>query len=139
MVLLVGTLFIFGALFLTFAAFGSMSGQSRGVARSLEMLESLGGAPSELTADLEKPFGERVLDPLLKRFQTLGRRVSGADQEDRIRQKLDRAGNPPGGPSIGCFPVASWVPSSAWAEPSTSGSSWDFPCPRASSLWPSDC
>ena len=96
MVLVFGTVFIFGALFLTFAAFGSMSGQSRGVARSLEMLESLGGAPSELTADLEKPFGERVLDPLLKRFQKLGRRVSGADQEDRIRQKLDRAGNPPG-------------------------------------------
>jgi tight adherence protein C len=96
MVLVVGTVLIFGALFLTFAAFGSMSGQSHGVARSLEMLESLGGAPSELTADLEKPFGERVLDPLLKRFQRLGRRLSGADQEDRIRQKLDRAGNPPG-------------------------------------------
>jgi tight adherence protein C len=96
MVLVVGTVFIFGAFFLTFAAFGSMTGHSRGVARSLEMLESLGGAPSELTADLEKPFGERVLDPLLKRFQNLGRRVSGADQEDRIREKLDRAGNPPG-------------------------------------------
>jgi tight adherence protein C len=96
MVLVFGTVFIFGAFFLTFAAFGSMTGQSRGVARSLEMLESLGGAPSELTADLEKPFGERVLDPLLKRFQNLGRRVSGADQEDRIREKLDRAGNPPG-------------------------------------------
>ncbi len=96
MVLVIGTLFIFGALFVTFAAFGSMSGQSRGVARSLEMLESLGGAPSELTLDLERPFAERVLDPLLKRFQKLGRRVSGADQEDRIRQKLDRAGNPNG-------------------------------------------
>ena len=96
MVLVFGTVFIFGALFLMFAAFGSMSGQSHGVARSLEMLESLGGAPSELTADLEKPFGERILDPLLKRFQKLGRRVSGADQEERIRAKLDRAGNPAG-------------------------------------------
>ena len=96
MILVIGTVFIFGALFLTFASFGAMTGQSRGVARSLEMLESLGGAPSELTTDLEKPFGERVLDPLLKRFQKLGRRVSGADQEDRIRQKLDRAGNPAG-------------------------------------------
>jgi tight adherence protein C len=96
MVLVFGTVLIFGALFVTFAAFGSMSGQSHGVARSLEMLESLGGAPSELTADLEKPFAERVLDPLLKRFQKLGRRVSGADQEERIRAKLDRAGNPAG-------------------------------------------
>ena len=43
MVLVVGTLMIFGALFLTFVAFGSMSGQSHGVARSLEMLDTFGG------------------------------------------------------------------------------------------------
>ena len=97
LILLFGTLMIFGALFLTFTAFGTMSGRSRGVTRSLEMLEGMGMVvPTELTAELERPFGERILDPLLKRFQNLGRRVSGADQEDRIRQKLDRAGNPPG-------------------------------------------
>ncbi|MET1060692.1 MAG: type II secretion system F family protein [Nocardioides sp.] len=97
LILLLGTLMIFGALFMTFAAFGSMSGQSHGVARSIEMLEGLGTSmPSELTSELERPFGERVLDPLLKRFQKLGRRISGADQEDRIRAKLDRAGNPAG-------------------------------------------
>ncbi len=97
LILLVGTLMIFGALFITFAAFGSMSGQSHGVARSLELLEGMGmAAPTALTDELERPFGERVLDPLLKRFQKVGRRVSGADQEDRMRAKLDRAGNPPG-------------------------------------------
>ena len=80
MVFVIGTLMIFGALFLTFVAFGSMTGQTHGVARSLEMLDTFGGAPTELTAELEKPFGERVLDPLLKRFQNLGRRISGADQ-----------------------------------------------------------
>jgi tight adherence protein C len=97
MILVVGTAMIFASLFVIFAAFGSMSGQSKGVQRSLEMLEGIGGgAPAALTAELEKPFGERVLDPLLARFQKVGRRVSGADQEDRIRAKLDRAGNPPG-------------------------------------------
>ena len=96
LILLVGALLIFGALFVTFFAFGTMSARSSGVTRSLEMLEGIGGAPPELAAELERPFGERVLDPLLQRFQKLGRRVSGADQEDRIRAKLDHAGNPPG-------------------------------------------
>ena len=97
LILLLGTMLIFGALFLVFAAFGSMSGQSQGVQRSLEMLDSMGVAnPSALTAELDKSFGERILDPLLQRFQTLGRRLTGADQEERIRAKLDRAGNPSG-------------------------------------------
>jgi tight adherence protein C len=96
MVLVLGTLLIFGALFLTFAAFGSMSAHSRGVQRSIDMLESLGVSTPELTSELDRPFGERVLDPLLQRFQTLGRRVSGADHEERIRRRLDLAGNPPG-------------------------------------------
>ena len=96
MILLLGTVLIFGALFLTFAAFGTMSSNSRGVQRSIDMLESMGVSAPELTAELERPFGERVLDPLLKRFQNLGRRVSGADQEERIRQRLEQAGNPPG-------------------------------------------
>ena len=97
LVLLVGSALIFGGIFITFAALGAMNGHSRGVARSLEMLEGMGmSAPAELTAELERPFAERVLDPLLKRCQNLGRRISGADQQERIRQKLDRAGNPPG-------------------------------------------
>ena len=96
-VLLIGTLMIFGALFITFTALGSITGQTRGVQRSLEMLETMGvGGAQSLTEELEKPFAERVLDPLLKRFQSLGRRVTGADQEERIRLKLDLAGNPPG-------------------------------------------
>ncbi|RYP85669.1 type II secretion system F family protein [Nocardioides guangzhouensis] len=96
MVLLFGCLLLFGALFLTFAAFGSMSSHNQGVQRSLDMIESLGGASPELTAEIDQPFAERVLDPLLQRFQKLGRRISGADQEERIRAQLDRAGNPPG-------------------------------------------
>ena len=96
MVLVLGALMVFGALFMTLSAFSSMTGRSRGVARSLEMLESLGGTSDALTAELEPGFGERVLAPLLQRFQNIGRRVSGADQEERIRHRLDRAGNPAG-------------------------------------------
>ena len=69
---------------------------STGVARSIELIEAMTTAPSELTKDLDKSFGERVLIPLQNRFSGLGRRLSGADSAERIRRKLDLAGNPPG-------------------------------------------
>ena len=37
-----------------------------------------------------------MLDPLLARALGLGRRLTGADAAERIRHKLDLAGNPPG-------------------------------------------
>jgi tight adherence protein C len=92
----VGAALIFSALLLTFMSFANMNDHSRGVQRSLEVLESMGASAPMLTSEIDRPFGERVLDPLLQRFQKVGRRVTGADQEERIRQKLDRAGNPAG-------------------------------------------
>ena len=46
--------------------------------------------------ELDAPFADRVLFPLLARAQGLGRRLTPADANDRIREKLERAGNPPG-------------------------------------------
>src|SRR3954469_11034316 len=68
----------------------------RGLNRSLAVLEAMTDAPRELTADLEKPFADRVLQPLQDRALKIGRRVSGADSAERIRRKLDLAGNPVG-------------------------------------------
>jgi tight adherence protein C len=95
MALLLGAILIFAALFIVFAAV-SLGGESRGVSRSIEVLEAMTGAPQELKAELDQPFGERVLEPLYGRAQALGRRITGADQIERIRGALDRAGNPPG-------------------------------------------
>jgi tight adherence protein C len=95
MALLLGAVLIFAALFIVFAAV-SVSGENRGVSRSIEVLEAMTGAPQELKAELDRPFGERVLEPLYARAQALGRRITGADQIERIRGALDRAGNPPG-------------------------------------------
>src|SRR3546814_13244791 len=53
-------------------------------------------SPEELTKKSDKSFSERVMDPLLARTQKLGRRITGADQAERIRAQLDRAGNPKG-------------------------------------------
>ncbi len=67
-----------------------------GITRSLAVLEAMGSAPSEMTKDLDRPFGERILEPLQARALKVGRRLSGSDAADRIRHKLDLAGNPRG-------------------------------------------
>jgi tight adherence protein C len=95
MLFIMGVLLVFTALGLVSSAIRNAA-PSTGVARSLELIEAMSSAPGELTADLDKPFGERVLIPLQNKFSGLGRRVSGADSSERIRRKLDLAGNPPG-------------------------------------------
>jgi len=95
MVLLLGAVMIFSALFILFSLVGAAS-EKTGVSRSLQVLEAMTNAPDELKAELEPPFGERVMEPLYQRFQAIGRRITGADQVERIRQRLDKAGNPPG-------------------------------------------
>ena len=67
-----------------------------GVTRSLAVLEAMTHAPQELTKDLDRSFADRVLEPLQQRALGLGRRLSGADTPDRVRRKLDLAGNPHG-------------------------------------------
>lgn len=98
MVLLLGAALIFAALFIVFSAVGGLSPERQNVNRSLEVLEAMTGsaAPEELAKESEKSFSERVLVPTLERLQGAGRRVTGADQAERIRQQLDRAGNPAG-------------------------------------------
>jgi tight adherence protein C len=67
---------------------------THGVARSLAAIQAMEVAPKELTEELNKPFGERVVEPLRARALAIGRRLSGADSTERIRRKLDFAGNP---------------------------------------------
>jgi tight adherence protein C len=87
-----------GLVFLAIVLIGSALSTSTqsGVSRSLAVLEAMTNAPKELNAELEKSFGERVLAPLQRRAVRLGRRISGADTAERIRRKLDLAGNPAG-------------------------------------------
>ena len=93
LVLIMGLVLVLVAIGLASLAF-SDSAPTTGVRRSLAALEAMSGAPKEMTAELDKPFGERVVEPLQARALKLGRRLSGADSSDRIRRKLDAAGNP---------------------------------------------
>jgi tight adherence protein C len=91
---IMGVLLVLVALVLVATAVGKP--QPQGMHRSLAVLEAMSTAPSELTQDLDRPFAERVLAPMQGRALGLGKRLTGADTSDRIRHKLDLAGNPPG-------------------------------------------
>jgi tight adherence protein C len=96
LVMIVGLAMIFVALFLVFASVGGLTKEQTGVGRSLAVMEAITQAPDEMKRELDLPFDERVLFPLLTRAQGLGRRITPADANDRIREKLDLAGNPRG-------------------------------------------
>ncbi len=85
---------IFLALFLVFASIGGVAKERAGVGRSIAVLEAMTKAPDELRGELDSSFADRVLFPLLARTQSLGRRLTPEDASDRIREKLEHAGNP---------------------------------------------
>jgi len=74
----------------------SPRGETGGVKRSMAVLEALTSAPQEMKQELDAPFSDRVLVPLLSRAQGLGRRLTPVDANERIHQKLELAGNPAG-------------------------------------------
>ena len=94
LIFIMGVLLVLTAVVLVSMAVGKP--QPQGMHRSLAVLEAMSSAPSELTQDLDRPFAERVLAPMQGRALGIGKRLSGADTSDRIRHKLDLAGNPPG-------------------------------------------
>ena len=95
-VLFAGVLLIFTALFVLAAMVGGLTQEQSGVNRSLAVLEALTSAPEDMQEELDAPFADRVLFPLLSRAQGLGRRFTPGDANERIREKLELAGNPRG-------------------------------------------
>lgn len=95
MVFLLGVVLVAVSLVLVGAALRT-DAESAGVTRSLAVLEAMTDAPKVLTEEIDRPFAERVLDPLRARALAVGRRITGADAAERIRRKLELAGNPAG-------------------------------------------
>jgi len=96
LILFVGITGIFGAIFLTLTAVGVFTSEARGVSKSLAVIEAFSAAPAELRQELEPSFQERVLGPALDRFLNIGKKMTPADHAERIRNRLEVAGNPPG-------------------------------------------
>lgn len=67
-----------------------------GLERALRALEQQGSSGAELAAEADRSFADRVIDPLQAKALGLGRRITGADQAERLRRKLEVAGNPRG-------------------------------------------
>jgi len=67
------------------------------VRRQLGTVASLGSRqPSVREQELNRPFVDRVLDPTVAWFVRLGRRFTPDDGVQRIKSRLDQAGNPSG-------------------------------------------
>lgn len=96
MILVLGVALVFVSLFMMLAAVGGLTKERVGVNRSLEVLEALTSAPEEMQRELDASFEERILFPLLNKTQGFGRRFTPADAGERLREKLDKAGNPEG-------------------------------------------
>lgn len=96
LILAIGLLAVFIAVFVSLSAIGVFDNEARGVSKSLAVVEAFAAAPKAMQDELEPSFKDRVLNPALDRLVNLGRKFTPADHTDRIRQKLERAGNPPG-------------------------------------------
>jgi len=96
LMMILGIAAIFGALFIGLAAVGVLSNETRGVTRSLDAIGAFTSAPTQIHTEADPGFNERVLVPTLDRFAKLGRRFTPSDNADRMRQRLEMAGNPRG-------------------------------------------
>ena len=94
--LILGIALVFTALFVAFAAVGGLTRESKGVNRSIAVLEALTGASQDMTKELDQPFSERVLLPLLAKVQNIGKRFSGEGEDEALQHKIEVAGTPPG-------------------------------------------
>jgi tight adherence protein C len=95
-IVIAGFALIFVALLLVFGAVGGFFKEQQGVNRSIVVLEALTQAPEEMRNELDASFADRVIFPLLARSQRMGRRLTPEDASERIREKLELAGNPRG-------------------------------------------
>lgn len=95
LLLVLGVLLV-GVSLVLLASATTSDAEASGVGKSLAVLQAMTAAPKALTEEVDRPFTERVWEPLQARTLGLGRRLTGADSAERIRRKLDLAGNPSG-------------------------------------------
>lgn len=94
-VLIAGLAGVFLGVVLLLTTIGTITAERQQVGRSLAAVQAIQSAPAEMRQELQLPFAQRVLFPAVGRFSNLGRRLSPRGQGDRIRRRLDLAGNPP--------------------------------------------
>jgi tight adherence protein C len=90
-------LFILAIVLISAAVGTTAAGQAvSGVDRSVALVQALSTAPKELTKEFDESFGDRIMAPLQAKASRIAKRFSGSDAPERIRKRLDVAGNPQG-------------------------------------------
>ena len=93
---LAGLAAVFLGLFGVLAAVGGLTSERRQVGRSLDAVRAIGGAPTEMSRELDLPFADRVLGPALANLTRLGRKLTSGGREADVQRRLDLAGSPAG-------------------------------------------
>jgi tight adherence protein C len=75
-------------------SFGLAASERQQVSRSLAALDALGPKPEAVRRELDRPFNERVVGPLVARLGRFGSRFSPRDEPSRLRHKIELAGSP---------------------------------------------
>jgi tight adherence protein C len=98
LLLILGGVLVLLAIVLVSAAVGTTPGgqTATGVERSVALVQALTNAPKELTKEYDESFTDRIMAPFQARASKVARRLSGSDAPERIRRRLDVAGNPVG-------------------------------------------
>ena len=96
LVFVLGLVAVFLAIVLLLTTIGTITSERQAVNRSLAAVRAMDSAPDQMKTELDKPFGERVVTPTMGRLTGVGQHFTAGDQTDRLRHKLELAGNPPG-------------------------------------------
>jgi tight adherence protein C len=97
LLILGGALVVLAVVLVSAAVGTTASGQAvSGVDRSVALVQALSSAPTELTKEYDTSFADRVMAPFQARAVLVARRLSGGDAAERIRRRLEVAGNPVG-------------------------------------------
>ena len=94
--LLAGLGAVFLGLIIAMASVTLMGSHQQQVSRSLAAVDAIRTAPKAMVEELDIPFADRVLGPGKERFVQFGRRLTPAGRVQKMRHRLDLAGNPPG-------------------------------------------
>src|SRR3954453_19719904 len=95
LMLLLGLGGVFIGVLLLLATVGAITSERQQVGRSLAAVQAIQGAPASLREEMDQPFSNRVMVPAFGRLTGMGRRLSPGGQAERIKRRLDLAGNPP--------------------------------------------
>jgi len=97
LLLAVGLIVVFAGLAVGLGTLLLAGSDRRDLARRTTLLESFHSGPVPLRQqELRVPFAERIVGPLTERFVGAGRRLTPDERVDRIRRRLNLAGNPDG-------------------------------------------